>query len=368
MATINYPELATTLNLSDPVTLTHMREMTKAKPRFLLRHLLRIAPTDLIRTDTLLIDVKDAAGNELAPFVATGHKSIERGTYQTKTIKPARIAPSRTITLADTATRIWLEGIADPKTREERAMQIAIDDMSDLVDRTENTWEKMIADMLQNGEYTYTNEKSDKNGADENTDTFTVSWADTMGDANWKFTPGTTWDTATANILGDLQAMARTMRGNGVQPTVALVGSEAAAAILNNEKIAKLLDNRRIEIGGIAPRIVQEGGAVYGQLIVDGLNIQLVDYAGMYVGSDKQTKPLIDPKKVVLTTEGAVRGIFADVTQIEDCGKNFVTHLAPMVPKYYSDVENDIFKLMMTSRPAFAPSCVGSFVSATVLG
>lgn len=368
MATLEVPKLVTTLNINDPVTLLHMRERATPKPRFLINHLLSIAPTDIVRTDEVLIDVKDRSGNKLAPFVVKGHKSTSRSGFKTELVKPSRIAPSRLLTLADTNKRIWLEGIADPLTQQERAMQLAIDDMTELVENTENSWEFLISQLIQTGKYTYTNVKSDKNGDDEETGEQTVDWTvDVLKEADWKYTPGTSWASESSNPIADLQAMARMMRRQGVAPTTLLLGSEAAAALISHPLVYKLLDNRRMQFGQITPRVVEQGGASYGSLIIDGLNVQLVDYAGEYVDGSGSVKPFIDPKNAVLTCEGSVRGIFAGVTQIEHCGENFTTRLAPMVPKYYSDVENDEYKLMLTSRPAFAPQMLGSFVASTVI-
>lgn len=364
MAQVNLPALVSTLTLSDPVTLIHMREQAKPKPSFLIDHLMRTAATDIVRTDTVYIDVKDRRGNKLAPFVATGHKSIERSGYKTHEIKPARIAPSRKISLADTNTRIWLEGIADPKSQEDRAMEISINDMNDLVEATRNTWELMIADLIQTGKYTFTYVKSDKNGDDESEDVTEVDWGKIIGADNWKYTPGKSWGDAAANPLADLCAMARMMRKQGVMPTTLLVGANVASALLQNEKVLKLLDNRRIEIGGINPRIVAQGGAIIGNLVLDGVNVAVVDYAGEYENARGETKPYIDPDNAVLVSEGGIRALFAAVTQIENCGENFVTRFDAMVPKFISDLENDTFKMMLTSRPAFAPQVLGTFVCA----
>lgn len=363
MATV--PEIVTTLELSNPVTLTGLLHKVAPAPSYLYDTLVTLAPEDIVRTDDVLVDVKDHKGNRLAPFVVKGHKSMERAGFQTFHITPSRIAPQMPITLNDTRKRMFLEQIADPDTQEMRAMKMAKDDMTLLVESTRNSYELLISQLIQGGKYTYKNVKSDKGDGEEEEQT--VDFTQILGADNIKVEPETTWDQPTADPLNDMRAMAALMRAQGVTPTTLLVGSEVVSKIYNNATISKLLDNRRMELGKIQEETVAQGGAVIGELIVDGLPIRIVQYAGTYVDDEGTTKPFIDPKKAILTRPGSVRAWFSGVTQIDQGSTFFRTYLDAIVPKFKADDDLDEFTMKLTSRPVFGPAYLGAFVTCDVL-
>lgn len=361
-------EIVETLNLADPVTMTALRDSVQPKPSLLCDTLLSVAPQDIVKTDDILVDVKDLQGNELAPFVAQGHKSSERKWYKTVHITPARIAPQRPITLNDISKRAWLEQVANPQTQEERAVAMLRDDMTDLTNRVRNTWELMIADLIQTGKYTYTNVKSDADGQDEDESANTVDWTETLGGGTEILTTvGDTWDKENADPLADLEEIVRKLVRLGVAPSLLIMGSNAAHHFERNQKIREILDNRRMEYGNLSPVPVEQGGARYGTLNVVGYPLQLIEYNAVYVNAEGETKPFIDPDKVVLTSPAAIRGFFAGVTQIDQDKLRFSTYLQSMVPKFKADDAKDVYTIKLTSRPVFAPRTRGVFHCATVL-
>lgn len=361
-------EVVETLNLADPVTLTALRDSVSPRPSLLCDTLLSVSPQDIVKTDDILIDIKDLQGNELAPFVKTGHKSSERSWFKTTHITPARIAPQRPVTLNDISKRAWLEQIADPQTQEERAVQMIRDDMTDLTNRVRNTWELLIAELIQTGKYSYTNVKSDAEGGDEDESTYNVDWTTTLGGATEILTTvGDTWDKETADPLADLEAVVRRLVQYGVAPSILLMGSNAAHHFERNAKIHEILDNRRMEYGQLSPVPVEQGGARYGTLNVVGYPLQLIEYNAVYVNAEGETKPFIDPNKVVITSPQAIRGFFSGVTQIDQDKLRFSTYLQSIVPKFKADDDKDVYTIKLTSRPVFAPRTRGVFHCLSVL-
>lgn len=361
-------EMVETLNLADPVTMTALRDAVTPKPTLLCDTLLAVSPQDIVKTDDILIDVKDLQGNELAPFVAQGHKSSKRTWYKTTHIKPARIAPQRPITLNDISKRAWLEQVANPQTQEERAVAMLRDDMTDLTNRVRNTWELMLADLIQTGKYSYTNVKSDADGQDEDESTNTVDWTETLGGGTEITTTSeATWDEETADPLAELEEVVKKLVRYGVAPSILIMGSNAAHHFERNKLVREILDNRRMEYGQLSPVPVAQGGARYGTLNVVGYPLQLIEYNAVYVNAEGETKPFIDPNKVIITSPQAIRGFFAGVTQIDQDKLRFSTYLQTMVPKFKADDDKDVYTIKLTSRPVFAPRTRGVFHCLTVL-
>ena len=365
MATV--PEIITTLELSNPVTLTGLLHKVAPAPTYLYDALVTLSPEDIARTDDVLVDVKDSKGNRLAPFVVKGHKSMDRAGYKTYHITPSRIAPKMPMTLNDTRKRLFLEQIASPDTQEMRAMKMARDDMKLLVESTRNSWEYLISQLIQGGKYTYKNVKSDANGEEESEEAVTVDFTQILGADKVKVDPETTWDKENANPLDDMRAMVRLMTSQGVTPTTLLVGAEVVSKLETNPNICKLLDNRRMNFGQIQEETIAQGGAAIGELVVEGLPIRIVQYAGTYVDEDGHTKPFIDPKKAIMTRGGSVRAWFSGVTQIDQGAPFFKTYLDAIVPKFKANDDTDEFELKLTSRPVFGPAYLGAFVSCDVL-
>lgn len=359
------PTVITELTLDDPTVLTRMVDRATPKPAFLRNHFLRVNARDIFPTDQIIVDLRDKAGNDLAPFVTEGHKSTERRGMKTYLMTPSRIAPKRKITMNDLKHRIWMEAVGDPFTKQARAMQILQDDTTDMLDEVHMSEEQLIAQLLQKTAYTYKNVKNDDGGGEEGEQT--VSYVEVTGEDNCKFTIETGWEDETANPYSDINAVVRAMRRNGVAPTTLIGGANVITALLNHPNICKLLDNRRYELGKFEPQYVDDLTSLVGRIAVEGAVLNIVSYAGTYVDPDtKENKPLIEDDNVVLTYEGSVRGLYAGVSQVEQETHSLRTHLQTVTPKFFADAKNDTLEMMLTARPLFAPMGLGSFMCGKV--
>lgn len=363
------PNIVTALALDEPQTLRAMTAKAKPAPRFLLDRYFPCNPdTDIFPTETILVDYKDKSGKKLAPLVHAGHKTSARTGFYTDRLTPARIAPTRKLTIADLLTRGFGEQLFSGNAPSQRAVNITMTDVRELMDEVRRRKEFMAADLLQHNRYVLTYEKSDANGADENSGDVTVSFIDATDGNECAYTTAGFWNEAGANIYGDIKAMCRQLEDNGVDAVDLILGSNAADAFLHDELIHKLLDNRRIEMGSIAPTIKAQGATLIGLLNVDGYMINIIEYRESYTSKDGKLTPFIDPDTAIVTAPNAGRSMYAAVTQMEQSDGAFHTCFDKIVPKYISKPEDDIQQIMMTSRPLLAPVIKGGWISGKVTG
>jgi hypothetical protein len=92
------------------------------------------------------------------------------------------------------------------------------------------------------------------------------------------------WDeTSGVDILADLERMDDLARVNGKKGLdVFVFGDSAWGQFRKDETILKLLDNRRLELGGIAPKRLSEDQIFQGYLTLNGMRAELYTYKGSY--------------------------------------------------------------------------------------
>ena len=116
-------------------------------------------------------------------------------------------------------------------------------------------------------------------------------------------TTGTAWSTvATADPLGDLEALASVIRADGkIDPDMVIMGAVALKNFMRNADVLAQLDNRRIDIGEIAPEMVDSGATLYGHVWVGTYRMSIWTYPDTF--TDPQTglpvKYIADDKVVM---------------------------------------------------------------------
>ncbi len=179
-----------------------------------------------------------------------------------KTYSTPYLAPNRVITNDDLYQKSlgeseWNSGV----TPDERAAKLAAEDIMYLQDTITRTEEFMCARVKQDGKLIIKG-----NGINEVVDYGFENIATV--DASDRWTP-------TFDIMGQLAAIAREMRKDGINPDMLILGSDAADMLLKNERYLKLLDNRRVEIGEIKLSEMEDGINYLGRIIVPGAAFEL---------------------------------------------------------------------------------------------
>ena len=193
-------------------------------------------------------------------------------------------------------------------------------------------------------------------------------------------TAGTPWSSPTANILGDLDTLAATIRKDGgVTPNRLIFGSKAMAAAYANEAFMARLNIRNASFGEIQiPEMQGNGGTYHGKLAIGMYTYELWTYDGTYI--DPQTGESIeymDPGKVLMkSTASRLDAAFGAVPNIgELLGSSTREQFLPELPPRLSSVAESFdlfFNAWMderrenlfagcASRPIYIPTALDSF-------
>lgn len=325
----------------------------------------RYFPTDAgstFATEYVMVEYKDGT-KKIAPHVTPGNTSLnlERPGYDAWTYKPPMVKVRRVLTIDDLNTKGFGEALYSEMTPEQRAAYYTTEDLAEMDERIVRTEEAMCAQVMQNNSITvdvYADNLDKKQ-------TETVNYY--TGTNNAVYTPTTKWDQSGAKILDDLYAMTQILIQKG-QPAVDLVvGASVASTLINNSTIRDLLDNRRYELGGIAPEDLDEGAYLLGRLNCYGPTLNIIAYPMTYTDLAGTSHKYIDDKKVILTYPGAGRMIYGAITQIDEDGGMPTTHAERRVPKYIGDAKTDIREYRLASRPLPIVVQKDCFIASTVL-
>jgi len=101
-------------------------------------------------------------------------------------------------------------------------------------------------------------------------------------------TASTTWGQTGDSKIADLKALAEVLRSDGLSnPDRLVFGELAFSEFLKDEEVLTLLNNRRIELGAIAPETRGNGGTFQGFIWLGSYRFEMWTYNGRY--KDPQT-------------------------------------------------------------------------------
>lgn len=315
--------------------------------------------------DTTTVDVDIVKGKRrMAPFVhplAEG-KQVEGLGFQTKTIKPGYIKPKMVTTAGDLLKRAAGETIyAGSKTPQQRAMEKLGKDLMDLMDQIDRREEWMAAKALDGGAITM---KIKGDTADQ---TAVVDFG-MSGTHKVTLGSGARWNEANVNPIFDLASwVSLNRKDSGHQSSIAVLGIDAAVALLKNAEVQNLLDLKNVELGRIDPALLPNGVSYLGTLRAPGMQIDLYTYEEWYIDEDSGVEtPMVPAKKVWVgsprTRNARLYAAIQDVEAIEG-GQAAVDRF----PKSWVVKDPGARLLMVQSAPLVAMLEPDAFVSAQVL-
>ena len=119
-------------------------------------------------------------------------------------------------------------------------------------------------------------------------------------------TVGVAWSSASATPLLDMEALAIQIRIDGlVNVTDAVMGDTAFNNFIRNDEVKAQLDNRRMEIGQIAPVSRGEGATLQGSVWIGSYRVNIWTYSGRYENPQTGVStPFVAADKVIMVTEG----------------------------------------------------------------
>ena len=179
-----------------------------------------------------------------------------------------------------------------------------------LKNKIQRAVEKMRADVLQTGILTFKSQDSIDYGRKSQS----IKVVDNK------------WDSAGADIIGDLTTGVEFLRNEGRsfgQEIMAICGSKALGFIINNTKLLEANDYRRANRLEITmPQAQAKGFTYHGRIAVGDFIVNLMTYSDTYEDKDGNAIPYIDADKVILipsdyeglTTYASVPALFEEAS------------------------------------------------------
>lgn len=144
------------------------------------------------------------------------------------------------------------------------------------------------------------------------------------------------WDQATADIAGDINALAEVIRNDGLaDPDQLIMGVDAFEAFIKDDEIQARFDNRRIDLGTIAPMEMRgNGGNFRGVVEIGNYRYDVWTYGGRY--KDPQTgvkTQFLSPEMcIVRASSGRLDATFGAIPNIGALVGGQATNLLPELP------------------------------------
>lgn len=179
------------------------------------------------------------------------------------------------------------------------------------------------------------------------------------------------WGQTDAAILDNLDDwVSRVLTEGFANVDTVIMGKTALRHFLKDEKVLKVLDNRRVEMGLIAPRDLPNGVQYIAHL--NKPNVDIYTYAEVYYDDwtdpdAPETRPLIPDNKVILiSSKPDFMMAYGAVTYIDDATGLWVTAEAARHARSYVKHGPDRRFLEVQTNPLPIPDKVDSWLVATV--
>ncbi len=310
------------------------------KPRTFLTDLF-FSNQEFVQEKKVAFDIVDGK-RKLAPWVSPRKNGIlvEDEAFQTNEYEAFLLNPYKTINPDDMLNRQAGEPISGSgvKSPEQREREQAVKKTLDLTDMVWNRIEQAVSQELFEG-------KLDIEG--EGVSAQIKFWPQT-GAPYKKLAGGALWNAATATIIDDLRFAKNEISKYGLTADVAIVGYDAAQALLADEKILKILDTSNYNIGSIDFKNLPQGVEYIGTLA----GLKLHTYNESYFDEATQTEiPYVPPKKVLVgSTKTRTTLAFQLVNFIDEKKESTQWFLNPVTA--YSRLKEGLGrKIEVKSRP-----------------
>jgi hypothetical protein len=345
-----------TINLYKTRTMMEAIEVIPTNESFLLDTF--CSDSETFPTESFDIDFVKGK-KKIAPFVAKYKNGIqmERNVVATKNYEPAKIQPSRPLTVETLMQRLAGEAVyGSSKTPAMRAAELLARDLRELKDMVDRRKEWMIAQVLFNGAFT-ANVHTDADNYYE--DAF--DYGHTL-----QVTPSVKWTEALADTskpIDDLQAQAEAIAtSSGKYPNIVIMGSKALAGFLASKQVKEYFDIHRYDFGAIQPSIKSTQVQYIGRLLRP--NVEIYTYAESYLDEDGNLMKFVPDNKVLIANRNIFSMKYGAVTQMEN--GQFQTYAGELVPKYDAVDHENTSWLTLTSKPVPVPFDVDAWATLTV--
>lgn len=313
---------------------------------------------DIFGTAKVLADYKEGH-RRMAPFVLprVGAISIGRDGFSTYELEPGNICVSMPLTADQLNRRGFGESIMSTMTPADRARQMQVHDLAELSARISRREEWLAVQTILNNGCVMRHETGVKDVYNDVPVTF---YDGKENPAEYKVTDGWTHSEYKNNgwVLGswysDICAMIKKLTQNGRPAREIVVSPDVGEFIMEDPWVVAMLDNRRVEMGHIAPEELTEFVTSLGVFNFMGRNMELLVSDGTYEDDDGTDKPFMDKESVIVIAPNCGKGLYGGVTQLETDGE-FHTYAGMRVPQHIFTIKPPVKETQLTSKPLFVP-------------
>lgn len=316
--------------------------------------------TRVLTFPTERVDIDLVKGDrKILPYVHpdAGGKAVKMDGYQTKSYKPPMVSGYIITTASQMMTRLPGETLYSGMTPAQRAAQQLVLEYNTLNDAATRREEYMCVEAIKTGAI-----HVEGPGVKEDVD---FEFTNTV-----QLTGNERWGESEAAILKNLEDWAERVLVHGFTNVDTLIlGKVARRKLMEDPTILKYLDNRRVELGIIAPRELPGGVSYIGHL--NKPNLDIYEYAGVYTDdwTDPLTptvKPLVDDNMAILISSAASFIMAYGACNYYDESKQLVTAQASRLMHSYIAHNPERRILELQARPLPIPDKVDSWLVATV--
>ena len=329
--------------------------------------------TDVFNTSKVLADYREGSRKK-APFVMPriGSLPVGRDGFSTFELEPAYIGLSMPMTLDQLKKRGFGESIMSGMTPEDRARLLQIKDMAELSARISRTEEWMACQVMLNNGITMRHETDEKDVYDDVPCCF---YDEASNPAEFK--PAAAWKHSTVDAKGnvtvgnwyeDIYKMVAFLKRKGRPATDLLVGADVGAFLMEDPWVMYMLDNRRVEMGRIAPTELTEYVTNLGAFNFKGRTLDILVCEGTYEDEKGADVDYLDTDSVIVTAPACGKGLYGAITQLETDGE-YHTHTGKRVPQHLFTIKPPVKETQVASSPLMVPKRKNPWCSAKkVLG
>ncbi len=354
--------MAINLDITQTYVLQSIAEKAKPEAMFFSNRYFTTGSDDVFTADNVLVEYERAGQRKLAHFVSERGSAIpvERSGYEMASFRPAYIAESRSLTVDQLTKRGFGEPLIIGSTPAQRAIRLLGKDFKTLNDRTNRRIEWMCAQVMQNNAITM----QEYIDADTPGEVKHIQFFDGAASEH-TYTPQNLWNSANANIIGDVAAMCDLLSRRGMIPSDLVIGAEVADVFYSNETIKTMLDkNLAINFGAINERITMPGVHELGTLNFRGHLLKVIVVNHQYEDKDGTTKSYFPKDAAMVTFPKCGRVRYAAVTLMPYGKDNFETITKSRVSKLTVNNPNNTRAIELYSRPIAMPKVYTPYIFA----
>lgn len=357
------------MELETPILLESIQRVERVTTFFLDRYFPTSPYTDIFRTNDVLTEHK-RGHKTIAPFISPRSNGVvlERYGQHMRRYTPPMIGIRRTTTVDNLSVRGFGEALYSNLTPQEREKALLLQDMAEMRDVLTRKKEAMAAEVLFSNRLTVKEYGEDGKPVGNEWD---LRFYD--GDVNPAiYTPIKDWDTSVESgeqIFADLAAMIKMLSRRGLPATEVILASDVADVLVNNAYIFEKLDNRRFELGTLAPQELPDGVTRLGRFLIPtvGRSLDFYCYDEEYYDEETDTFKSYVPKgHIILLAPACGHTVYGGITQMED-DRHFHTYAGIEVPRYFSNIRDNMNEIILRSAPLMLPHQESPWVVAQVL-